>query len=168
VEDWVAIFQGKLLAPIEVDAAREVGGGMQVDPQQRDGQLQAPVAAFGVVEVVEFDAFVAGVGLGILGEAGAAYHDPAAGADVLDDCDELPHSVHVGWTAAVPCLHDREMIGADLARPTGRRWPAVDRRSARRRGRSTPRGMSPGLEPLLQVVADYKRLSAVLGAGRPA
>jgi hypothetical protein len=66
------------------------------------------------VEVVKLDPLIAGVLLGVLGEAGAAHHDSAAGADVLDDGGELPDGVHVSWAAAVTCLHDGELIVAAI------------------------------------------------------
>lgn len=51
---------GEATPRLKVDGAVEAAGRMQVHPAQWDGELQAPVAALGIVEVVEPDPLVAG------------------------------------------------------------------------------------------------------------
>jgi hypothetical protein len=83
---------------------------MQLHPEQWDGEFQAPVSAVGVVEVVEPDPFVAGEGLGALGEAGAADHHPARGIDVLDDGGKRADGVHVSSGTPFLGLDDGEVL----------------------------------------------------------
>jgi len=56
--------------------------------KQGDGEVQAPVSALGIMEVVEADSLVARVGLGVLSEPGAAHHHASGGAHVLDNYSE--------------------------------------------------------------------------------
>jgi hypothetical protein len=118
-EEGDAVVQGKRLPRLEVDGAVEAAGRMEVHPEQWDGELQAPVPALGVVEVVEPDPLVAGEGLGALGETGAADHHPTRGVDVFDDGGKRADGVHVSRGAPVLRLHDGEVLPTGV-RPSDR------------------------------------------------